>query len=319
MKKTSVAVFVGLLVAGLAGPLPAAAQSPFSVQPLAGGVYNVRFTNPGFNMNHLLVVDGDRVVLVDTLPTMPGVLDPPYKMYYLFSATIHGVIGTRPVDTIINTHWHYDHVGLNDKFRLWEGTQNILAHWRAGAYLVEQHCMPDMPPPNCMPFYPQPESQPTVGIKGEKRLELQNETIILKTVENAHSGADLFVYLEHANVLYTGDVYFGGIYPIIDREGGGTLNGTLAALRKMLALIDDDTIVVPPHGAVGNRVSIEKTVGMLEGCRWRIRQLIADGFTEQEVMNDPLLAAMDTEWNSAFIQGPIFRRVLYRDLAPEGK
>jgi cyclase len=257
------------------------------------------------------------VVLVDTLPTLPY-LNPTYAMYYPFSVTIHAVIGSRPIDTIINTHWHYDHVGLNDKFRLWQDTQNILAHWRAGAYLVEEHCMPDMPEPNCMPFYPQPESQPTVGIKGEKMLKLRNETIVLKTVENAHSGADLFVYLENANILYTGDVYFGEIYPIIDREGGGTLNGTLAALRKILARIDEHTIVVPSHGLVGNRASVEAFVEMLESCRGQIKRLIAEGFTEEEVMNDPSFAAMDQKWQSVFINGPIFRRVLYRELAPEG-
>jgi glyoxylase-like metal-dependent hydrolase (beta-lactamase superfamily II) len=316
MKKSIVAICALLLAIGMASPQPAAAQ--FSVQPIAGGVYIVKFTNPAFNMNNLLVVDPAGVVLVDTLPTMPN-LDPPYKMFYPFSATIHKVIGMRPVDTIINTHWHYDHVGLNDRFRLWEGTQAILAHWRVGAYLVEQHCMPDMPAPNCMPYYPQPESQPTVGIRGEKRLNLQNETLILKDVENAHSGADLFVYLENANILYTGDIYFGGIYPIIDRAGGGTLNGTLAALRHVLARIDDRTIVVPPHGAVGNRASVEKFVEMLENNRWQIRQLIARGATEEEVMNDPYLAAMDKDWESPFINGPTFRKVLYRDLAPQGK
>jgi cyclase len=56
------------------------------------------------------------------------------------------------------------------------------------------------------------------------------------------------VYLKNANLVYTGDIYFGGMYPIIDRVGGGTVNGTLDALHQLLASIDDKTVVIPAHG-----------------------------------------------------------------------
>ena len=320
--KSTASICALLFAIGLANPQPAAAQ--FSVQPITGGIYIVKFTTGTFNMNNLLVVDPAGVVLVDTLPTLQT-LTPPFALYFPFSGIIASITDGRPVDTIINTSWHFDHVGLNDKFRTLGGTEQILAHWRVGSYLDEAHCNPDFPPPaDCTPAYPAPESQPTVGIRGGKLLELQNERISLKTVENAHGGADLFVYLETANIVYTGDVYFGGMYPIIDRLGGGTLNGTLASLRKILALIDDDTIVVPSHGALGHRSDLVEFVEMLEWYRWQIRQLIASGYTEEEVMYDPMFAALDEQWAnpgvSHIIEGPQFRRILYRDLAPqEGK
>ncbi len=181
--------------------------------------------------------------------------------------------------------------------------------------------MPDLPPGPVNPAPATPGAEPTSAVHGEKRLALDNETIVLKTVGNAHSSADLFVYLKNANVLYTGDIYFGGIYPIIDRASGGTINGTLAALRQVLAWIDDDTVVVPSHGQVGNRETLIDFIEMLEGCRWQVRQLMASGATEDQVMNDVSFAALDAQWfNPAtpFISGPFFRRILYRDLRGNG-
>lgn len=92
------------------------------------------------------------------------------------------------------------------------------------------------------------------------------------------------VYLVRANVVYTGDIYFGEMYPIIDRCSGGTVNGTLHALRQVLAHIDDRTIVVPSHGAMGTRQSVLEFLQMLKTARERVRQLIAAGSTEEEVL-----------------------------------
>lgn len=316
------------IVAGLAlgavllagAPSPAAAQGPFAVEPLGPGVYVVKLALPGlFNMNNLLVVDENHVVLVDTLPMLGAPLTAGFR------ATIHAISGGRAVDTLINTGWHFDHVGLNVFFRqpvpTGDGTQDIMAHWRVEQFLPGGQLMPDLPAGPANPAPTTPGAEPTSAVHGQKRLALENETIVLKTVENAHSGADLFVYLKKANVLYTGDIYFGGIYPIIDRASGGTINGTLAALRQVLAWIDDDTVVVPSHGQVGNRETLIDFIQMLESCRWQVRQLMASGATEHQVMNDTSFAALDAQWfNPAtpFISGPFFRRILYRDLQGNG-
>jgi cyclase len=132
----------------------------------------------------------------------------------------------------------------------------------------------------------------------------------MKTLENAHSGADLFVRLERANIDYTGDVYFGGMYPLVDRSGGGTVNGMLDALRKSVARVDDDTVIASSHGRVGNRASLVTSIDMLESCRKQIRALIAPGFTEEQVRTGPSFEGIDAQWNTSFIDGPKFRKIL---------
>jgi glyoxylase-like metal-dependent hydrolase (beta-lactamase superfamily II) len=299
-----------LLLVVLSTLVPTAVAQPIITSvPISSsdGVYLVETILPSlegeFTMNNLLLVRPGSVVLVDTVP--PG-------LYPFFAAEIHTWTGGEPVSTLINTSWHFDHVGLNADFRIIEGTSTIIAHARAGDYMAELNCIEDIG--LCMPPMPE-EAQPTHGIHGVVTLLPENGGITLKTAENAHSGADLVVYLEEANVVYTGDVYFGGMYPIIDRTGGGSVNGTLHALNQVLARIDEDTIVVPPHGVVGTRQSVVEFAEMLKTSRKLVRKLIAEGLTEQQVMFHPSFAALDAQWGNGFIPGPVFRLIVYRDLA----
>lgn len=286
------------------------AQISITSSPISSnsGMYLVQSTIPSqtglFTMNNLLLVDPNSVTLVDTLP--PGT-------YPFFINVIHGRTGTQRVNTVINTSWHFDHVGLNANFKLEEGTDTIIGHWREAEYLTGPHCIEDIS--MCMPAFPA-AAQPNQPVHGEMTLLSGNERINMKTVENAHSGADMVVYFERANLVYTGDIYFGGMYPIIDRTGGGTVNGMLHGLNQILARIDQNTIVVPSHGVLGNRRSVVEFADMLQSSRDRIRALIARGFTEQQVMMDPSFADLDARWGHGFIPGPMFRRIVYRDLAP---
>lgn len=304
--KTSGLAVPGVLIA-LACATPVIAQPVITSTEIAENVYVVHtvFPSAGFQMNSMLLRGTDGVVLVDTLNPGP---------YVPFHAVIHGLTGGDPVGTIVNTSWHFDHVGLNAMFVLQDGTGTIVGHRGMGEYMTEARCLEGGL--ICNPPAPA-EAQPTLEVHGEQCFPFGTETILVKTLENAHSGADLFVYLKEANVVYTGDVYFGGMYPIIDRLSGGTVNGTLAAVNQILDLIDEDTIVVPSHGPVGNRESMIGFADMLKGARQQVRALIARGLTEEEVMAHASFAELDAEWGHGFIDGPTFRMILYRDLTSQ--
>ena len=308
MKTFEVAVLALLLAIASTFAPTATAQPIITSVPISSsdGVYLVETILPSpegeFRMNNLLLVRPGSVALLDTLP--PG-------LYPFFAAEIHLWTGGEPVSTLINTSWHFDHVGLNADFSVFEGTGTIIAHAGAGDYMVEFNCIEDID--LCMPPMPE-EALPTEGIRGVVTLLPEHGTVTLKTVENAHSGADLVAYLEEANVAYTGDIYFGGMYPIIDRTGGGTVNGTLHGLNQILARIDEETIVVPSHGVVGTRESVVEFADMLKTSRKMVRKLIAAGLTEPQIMFHPSFAALDAQWGNGFIPGPVFRMIVYRDL-----
>lgn len=305
-----------LLATSLAFAPSAAAQLSFTKTTISEGVFVVHTDTqvplPGggkFQMNNLLLVQPDDVILVDTLFTPPAV-------YYPFSGAIHSLTSARPVSAIINTGWHADHVGLDLMFRMVEGTGTLLAHLKTGEFLTSPPpCGTDLPPAFCInvPIL-DPMAQPTQGIEGKIKMWLPTETVTLKTFEHAHSGADLAVFLERANVVATGDIYFGGMYPVIDREAGGSVNGVLAALHQVLAHTNEDTVIVPSHGPIGNHQALVDFTNMITTTRKMVRRLIARGFTEEQVMAHASFAPLDARWGTGFINGPLFRKIVYRDL-----
>ncbi len=288
-----------LLAISLAGLQPAKAES--SVTLLDRGLYRIQVE--GF-INNLLLVSPDHVVLCDT--AYPG-------YYPLLSSLIDTTTPGRPVDTLITTHWHQDHTGLNADFRLLEGAESIVAHWRTGVIMAEDQFNEDLGA--ITPAAPL-AAQPTLSIHGCKTFRCHGENILLKTIENAHSGADLAVYFEQANVLYAGDLYFGKMFPFIDRSTGGSIQGMIRAGHQLLALMDNNTILVPSHGPLGDQHSLREFIQMLETCRARVHTLIADGLTEDQAIAAEPLADLAPGWGQGFVNADLFTLIIYRDLAP---
>src|SRR3546814_12118467 len=81
------------------------------------------------------------------------------------------------------------------------------------------------------------------------------------------------VWFEQANVLHMGDIYFNGLYPFIDVDAGGGINGMIDGVDRALALIDDRTVVVPGHGPLSNRAELIAYGKMLRDLRARVAAL----------------------------------------------
>lgn len=80
----------------------------------------------------------------------------------------------------------------------------------------------------------------------------------------AHTDGDVFVVFHEINVMHTGDLFFNGIFPYIDYSAGGSLEGMIAAQKKLLLLIDDNTKIIPGHGPPATKKDLEKSIRMLE-------------------------------------------------------
>jgi glyoxylase-like metal-dependent hydrolase (beta-lactamase superfamily II) len=50
----------------------------------------------------------------------------------------------------------------------------------------------------------------------------------------AHTDGDAIVHFRNADVVHLGDCFFNGIYPFIDLDSGGSLDGVIAALDRVL-------------------------------------------------------------------------------------
>lgn len=208
----------------------AAAQRGLTAEPLANGLLCIR----GAGANLLALRDADGLVFIDGgLETHAGeVLQ--LVQRELDSASAH---------TLINTHWHHEHVGLNGRFG--KSGAKIIAHeWTRLWLSTEVRYEPDDPPIMPVPKYAQPNQTTWTG--GEMRAG--DQTVSYGYLPQAHTDGDLYVKLMPANVLVTGGVVYGNGWPTADWVTGGWINGTVGGYRTLLGLCDDATRVVTAYG-----------------------------------------------------------------------
>ena len=80
---------------------------------------------------------------------------------------------------------------------------------------------------------------------------------------HAHTNGDVVVHFTTLNVIHVGDIMFENMYPFIDLDAGGSIDGAIAAVETILQMIDDDTRVIPGHGP---RSRIRRACGLIWRC-----------------------------------------------------
>ena len=217
-------------------------------------------------------------------------------------------LGGRSVDYIINTHWHFDHAEGNNVFG------------PSGAQIIAQENSRYMmlnPQPINLSFivYPQQpyplEAVPEITYKNSMNLHLNGDQIELYHFGHAHTTGDTAVYLRDSNVLHMGDVFNMTGPPFIDADNGGSIDGIIHFCEEILKVVNDETIVVPGHGPISTTGDIQTYIDMLIVVRDRIRSLIEEGKTLEEILaSDP-----SKEWREKFGEGPFIQGVIDRAYA----
>ena len=119
------------------------------------------------------------------------------------------------------------------------------------------------------------------------------------------------------NVITAGDVLFNGLFPFIDMDSGGSVDGYLAAQRKLLALADDGTKIIPGHGPLATRADLLAAHEMLIDANERIKALVDAGQSEEDIVAANPLAEYHEVWNWGFITTERMTRALYRSNSSE--
>jgi glyoxylase-like metal-dependent hydrolase (beta-lactamase superfamily II) len=182
--------------------------------------------------------------------------------------------------TVINTHWHFDHVGSNAA--LGAAGAVILAQANVGHRMAKggdadvgpQHFHAD----------PVPKSGLPSRVYGEKTsLQLGDEEIVILHPPHAHTDGDSLVKWTKADVLNMGDVFFPRGFPILDVDAGGSLEGEIAAIDMGLGVCDSKTIVVPGHGKPLTCRDLVEYRDKLKAIASPLRQAIAEGKSLEQV------------------------------------
>jgi glyoxylase-like metal-dependent hydrolase (beta-lactamase superfamily II) len=217
-----------------------------------------------------------------------------------------------PVRFVLNTHWHGDHTGGNENLA-GQGAL-IVAHDNVRRRMSSDQFISAMD--RRVPASP-PAALPVVTFGADVTLHWNGDALHAIHVPNAHTDGDAIVHFEKAEVVHTGDVYFAGQYPFIDRDSGGSLGGMIAAVDRVLALADDATRIIPGHGPLSNRAELARYRAMLATARDRVRAAIDAGKSLEEVLAARPLADLDGAWGTGFVKPEAFLRTVYASLAAD--
>ncbi len=148
--------------------------------------------------------------------------------------------GGSRITTLINTHWHPEQTGSNE--RLGKSGARLIAHENTRLWLgrpINAKWLPHTFGP--LP----PEARPVKTTYTTDRLDFGGESVEYGYLPQAHTDGDLYVLFRNANVLMAGGAVSAAGWPRLDWETGGWIGGLVAAYDRLLKLADGTTRIVP--------------------------------------------------------------------------
>jgi glyoxylase-like metal-dependent hydrolase (beta-lactamase superfamily II) len=305
-------IVIALLIAS-AGLL-CAQDSEVHVLPVQGNIYMI----VGAGGNITVQTGKDGVLVVDT-----GLAAASDKVLAAIRSISNG-----PIRYIINTHYHPDHVGGNAKIRLAGSTivgANVTGDIKdagVGASIITHiNILNRMSAPTGVQAPTPVDGWPTdTFLSDQKKLYFNGEGIDILHQPAAHTDGDSIVFFRRDDVISTGDIFTTTNYPIIDLAAGGSIQGTIAALQKIVDLIipvygqEGGTLVIPGHGRLCDFGDVLNFREMTIIIRDRIQDMIKKGMTLEQVKAarptqdyDPLYGSTTGFWTTDKFVGAVYK------------
>jgi glyoxylase-like metal-dependent hydrolase (beta-lactamase superfamily II) len=270
------AVIALAAAASKAAPPPAPAK--IDIIPVQGRVYLLA----GGSRNVAVQIGDDGVVYVDS--STADMAD------QILKAT--RTLSQRPIRYVLNTHAHLENIGGNQAL----SRQGISF---GGGNTKDQQFALD---PRARERAQRAERADRSEGGGAERLLADRH--VLHRVDGAafqrradradqraaaHTDGDSLILFRGSDVIVAGDVFLTTGYPIIDVEHGGTINGVIAALNRIIDLAvpgdneEDGTLIVSGQGRIGDEYDVVVYRDMVTIIRDRVQDLMKKGMTLQQI------------------------------------
>lgn len=294
MRKTVIAF---LLVALLSAAKSYGQGQDFSkvemkVQKVAGTVYMLE--GAGGNIGASIGDDGIVIVDDEFLPLADKI-----------EAALKGITD-KPVKVVLNTHWHGDHTGGNPHFG---EKAPIVAQENVRKRLITggKSRFGETKPAD-------KGALPIITFQDQVAVHLNGEDIRAIHFPHGHTDGDSVIFFTQSNVVHMGDDFFnGGMFPFIDIDSGGSVQGMIAGDEKVLSEVPNDVKIIPGHGPLATKEDLRKFIVVLKETSAAVEAGIKKGKTLDQLKQEKVLAKWDS-WGQGFIKTDMFIEILYDSL-----
>jgi cyclase len=211
-------------------------------------------------------------------------------------------LSPRPIRYIIDTSADPDHVGGNETLSkagqtlfTAPGSFGLPGNFLEGvaSILSAEKVLSRMSAPTgkTSPF--PPGAWPTETFDHPRKyMFLNSEGIEILHQPAAHTDGDVFVFFRRSDVVVAGDILDTTRFPVIDVERGGSIEGVIAALTRLVDLAipsvpivsrEAGTIVIPGHGRLCDQLDVVEYRDMVSIIRDRVRDLRDAGMTLDKI------------------------------------
>ncbi len=193
-------------------------------------------------------------------------------------AAIRG-ISNGDIRFLINTHVHGDHVGGNENL----GRMGILILAQDRVRLRLAETMPEV-------------ALPAFTYSEDVTIHLNGEEVHIFPVPASHTDGDSVIHFRGSDVMVVGDVFRTVAFPVIDRNNGGSLPGTIETLGIIAGRAGPDTLILPGHGEVSTREDVMEFRDMVIDVSGRVAELVEQGMTYEQVAAAGTTASYEGKW-----------------------
>lgn len=299
---------IALIAALVLVPCPTLAQQPqdfskveIKMTKVSGNVYMLE----GAGGNIAASLGDDGILMVDTEYA---------PLAAKIQAALKGIgITDKPVRFVVNTHYHSDHSNGNAAFAAAGAT--ILANENLRKRLEEGSSIGNGPGGSInIKQAPQPkEALPVITYDDGVNIFLNGEEIEVRHMPAAHTDGDSVVFFATNKVLHMGDIFVRYGFPFIDVNGGGSIQGMIAACDKALAEFPPDTKVIPGHGALATMDDLRTYDQMLKDTTAAVQKALDDHETPAQMKDENILAPWQ-KLSGNFVNSDAFLDEIYNSL-----
>lgn len=215
-----------------------------------------------------------------------------------------GAIKPGKIAFLVNTHWHGDHTGGNGVF----GKEATIV---AQENVRKRLSSPDTGPGR-RPGPVAKEALPVVTFEHDVTIWFNGEEIAIHHLPHGHTDGDSAIVFKGSKVVHMGDQFFNGMFPFIDTDSGGDVEGYIKNLGDMVAACPPGAKIIPGHGPLATLDDMKKEHAMLVATSEIVKKRIAAGMS----LDDAKKAGLPDEWKkfaTGFMPAERWIETLYRN------